>query len=179
MAKARTKAQENTVATFAATILKFEKNAEKTGWTYIVVPADIAEQINPGVKKIFRIKGRLDKVPIQQVAILPAGDGSFILPLNAALRKQLAKKEGGMIEAGIAADNSPAPLDTDLMECLADAPEAKEYFQLLTPGHQRYFSNWVSDAKTEATKAKRIALCIDALTKRWDFGQMIRANKKT
>lgn len=41
-------------------ILRFGNMGEKTGWTYIEVPADIAGQIMPGQRKSFRVKGRLD-----------------------------------------------------------------------------------------------------------------------
>ena len=36
---------------FITTILKFDKQGEKTGWTYIEIPADIAEQLKPNNKK--------------------------------------------------------------------------------------------------------------------------------
>ena len=32
------------------TILKFDNKGKKTGWTYIEIPADIAQQIKPGNK---------------------------------------------------------------------------------------------------------------------------------
>ena len=38
---------------YTTSLLKFDKQGEKTGWTYIVIPADIAQQINPGIKKSF------------------------------------------------------------------------------------------------------------------------------
>jgi len=61
---------------------------------------------------------------------------------------------------------------------LQDEPESLEYFNSLTKGHQNYFTNWINSAKTDPTKAKRIAATLDALNKKWDFGQMIRAMKK-
>jgi uncharacterized protein YdeI (YjbR/CyaY-like superfamily) len=64
------------------------------------------------------------------------------------------------------------------MECLQDEPEALNYFNSLNKGHQNYFTNWINSAKTDPTKAKRIAATINALNKKWDFGQMIRAMKK-
>jgi hypothetical protein len=42
---------------FTATLLKFDKQGEKTGWTYIEIPADLAQKLKPGNKKIFRVKG--------------------------------------------------------------------------------------------------------------------------
>ena len=45
--------------TFNTTIQKFGKQGEKTGWTYIVVPEKISKKLNPGVKKSYRVKGKL------------------------------------------------------------------------------------------------------------------------
>ena len=45
---------------FSAILLKFQEQGEKTGWTYIEVPARIAQQLKLGNKKSFRVKGYLD-----------------------------------------------------------------------------------------------------------------------
>ncbi len=45
------------------------------------------------MKQSFRVKGLLDNHPIAQTALLPAGDGAFILPINAAMRKGIGKKQ--------------------------------------------------------------------------------------
>ncbi|MCC7029539.1 MAG: DUF1905 domain-containing protein, partial [Chitinophagaceae bacterium] len=71
---------------FKAIIEKFGQQGEKTGWTYFLIPAEIAEKINKGVKKSYRVKGFLDETEISGVAILPMGEGDFIMPLNAELR---------------------------------------------------------------------------------------------
>ena len=48
--------------TFKATIKKFAKQGEKTGWTYIEVKAENAQILKPGNKRSFRVKGEIDKV---------------------------------------------------------------------------------------------------------------------
>ena len=37
---------------FSATLMKFGQMGEKTGWTYIIVPKELAEKLKPGNKKI-------------------------------------------------------------------------------------------------------------------------------
>ena len=73
---------------FTTTIHKFEKQGEKTGWTYIEIPADIAQQIKPGNKKSFRVKGKLDNYKIAGVSLLPMGGGSFIMAINGCHAKR-------------------------------------------------------------------------------------------
>ena len=41
---------------FTVTIHRFEKQGEKTGWTYIEIPSDIAQKLKPGNKKSFQGK---------------------------------------------------------------------------------------------------------------------------
>lgn len=163
---------------FTALIKKFNDQGEKTGWTYIEIPAAIAEKLKPGNKKSFRVKGSLDDYAFTGIAVLPMGDGSFILALNAAIRKKIRKQKGASLKVNIEADDNPVKLNADLMECLADEPESLSFFNQLTPGHRKYFSNWIDSAKTDATKTKRIAQTLTALSNHQHFGEMLRAMKR-
>lgn len=151
---------------------------EKTGWTYIEIPADIAQKLKPGNKKSFRVRGKLDSFVIEKTALLPMGEGKFILPLNAAIRKGTGKKEGGMLRVQMEEDKREYILNFDMLECLKDEPAAIRKFKSLPGSHQRYFSKWIESAKTEPTRTKRIAQTVNALAKGWGFAEMIRAGKK-
>lgn len=163
---------------FTAIIKKFDSQGEKTGWTYIDIPAKIAQKLNPDNKKSFRVKGKLDNYEYSMIALLPMGGGDFIMPLNAAMRKGIKKQKDATVQVKIEVDTNEIKPPDELMECLQDEPEALEYFNSLNKGHQNYFTNWINSAKTDPTKAKRIAATLNALNKKWDFGQMIRALKK-
>jgi hypothetical protein len=160
---------------FTTTIKKFNDKGEKTGWSYIEIPAAIAEKIKPNNKKTFRVKTILDNCEFAGLALLPMGDGNFILALNGLMRKKIKKQKGASLKVNIEADNNPVKLNAELMECLADEPEALSFFNKLTPGHRKYFSNWIDSAKTDATKAKRIAQTLTALSNHQHYGEMIRA----
>lgn len=162
---------------YTTIIKKFDKQGEKTGWTYIEVPADIADELMPGNKKSFRVKGKFDKHSIKGVALLPMGGGSFIIPLNGEMRKAIGKKHGAMLEVKLSVDKEPFQFSKELMECLNDEPAAFARFKKMPPSHQKYYSNWVESAKTEPTKAKRIAMTINAMIKQQDFGEMLREEK--
>jgi hypothetical protein len=163
---------------YTTTILRFEKMGEKTGWTYIVVPADIAEELKPGNRQSFRVKGKLDNFKIAAVALMPMGDGSFIMALNADIRKGIAKKPGAKLDVQLTADNNPDPVSSpEFIECLKDEPAAFEYFNSLPKGHRNYFMKWIESAKTEPTKAKRIAQAVTAMSRKQDYPTMIRSNR--
>jgi hypothetical protein len=163
---------------YTTTILKFEKMGEKTGWTYIVVPADIIEELKPGQRQSFRVKGKLDNLKIEAIALLPMGDGAFIMALNAEIRKGIAKKQGAKLDVQLTVDNNPDPISSpEFIECLKDEPEAFAYYNTLPKGHQNYFMKWIESAKTEPTKAKRIAQAVTAMSRKQDYGTMIRSNR--
>lgn len=109
---------------------------------------------------------------------MPMGGGSFILPFNAGMRKGTGKRKGAMLKVQLQAETTVKALNAELMDCLADEPKALSFFKTLTPGHQRYFSNWIESAKGEQTRAKRIAQSVTALEKSMGYGEMIRSHKK-
>ena len=125
---------------FTTRILKFGNKGKKTGWTYIEVPVDIAQKLKPGNKKSFRVKGKLDSYSFKQVALIPMGGGTFIIALNASLRKAIGKRHGAMLKVKLEIDDNPYKLNSDLVACLADEPKARVNFEKLPPSHQNYFS---------------------------------------
>jgi hypothetical protein len=163
---------------FTATIEQFSQQGEKTGWSYIKVPAALAQQLNPRDRKAFRVKGKLDDHAFATVNLVPMGGGDYILAVNRSMRTAIRKQKGAKVQVMLEYDTSePAP-PPELMECLLDEPEALARFNSITKAHQHYFTNWISGAKTDPTKAKRIAATINALVRGWDFGQMVRSMKK-
>jgi Domain of unknown function (DUF1905)/Bacteriocin-protection, YdeI or OmpD-Associated len=162
---------------FTATIKRFGSQGEKTGWTYFEVPPDLVQKLKPGNRKEFKVKGKLDAHPVKRVSLLPMGGGLFIFVLNASLRKAIGKKHGAMVKVQLTEDKSEFVFNKDFMDCLDDEPTAKEFFQKLTGSHQRYFSKWIDDAKTEPTKVKRITMAINALAKKWGYPEMLRASQ--
>lgn len=162
---------------FSAVIHQFGEQGEKTGWTHIIIPADIAQQLMPGNKKSFRVKGLLDDYKIEQVALLPMGGGDFVMALNATMRKGIKKKKGATVHVKLQVDTKEIKPPADFIECLKDEPKAFEFFYSLPKGHQNYFGKWIDSAKTEQTKTKRIAQAVNALSKKYGFSQMVRSLK--
>jgi hypothetical protein len=163
---------------FTTTIKQFGKQGEKTGWTYIEIPADLAQKLMPGNKKGFRVKGKLDNFPVKGIALIPMGGGNFILTLNAGLRRAIHKKKGAMLNVKLQVDPEGYKLNKDFIACLKDDPPAQKFFDTLSGSHRNYFSKWIDSAKTEPTKIKRIAMAVNALSKKWGYPEMLRNSKK-
>ena len=168
---------------FTALLQRFGQKGEKTGWTYIAIPNDVSDALKPGQKTSFRVKGTLDAFAIKQVALMPMGKSgdtgsAFILVVNADMRRGIRKEAGASLQVGLELETDPVPLSADLMACLADEPAALDFFNTLAKGHQIYFSNWIEEAKTTATKTKRLTQTVMGLSMGMGYGEMIRYFKK-
>ncbi|MFM7859739.1 MAG: DUF1905 domain-containing protein, partial [Flammeovirgaceae bacterium] len=100
--------------TFTTPLQKFDKQGEKTGWTYLAISAAQAKKLKPNTKVSFRVKGTIDNHRIKQVALLPMGDGNFIMPINNALRKLVGKHQGEKVKVSLAADDAPFAFNAEL-----------------------------------------------------------------
>ncbi len=159
-------------------ILQFGENGDKTGWMYIIIPAELAQQLKPNNKKTFRVKGKLDAFAIAGVSLLPMGEGDFMMPFNATMRKGTKKGRGATVSVHLQVDTKELQPPPELMECMEDEPRALAKFNSLNKSHQNYFTKWINDAKTEETKTKRIGQAVNALAKGFHYGEMLRELKK-
>jgi len=164
---------------FTTIILKFGDQGEKTGWRYIDIPTDIAQQLKPDYKKSFRVRGMLDGFAVRGMALMPMGDGNFIMALKADVRKAIHKNEGAMLHVVLEEDTDfKIGIPDDLQECLDEDSEALAFFMSLAQSHRDYFVKWIESAKTEPTRIKRVVSTVNAMAQRMDYGQMIRSLKK-
>ncbi len=159
-----------------AEIERFETNGEKTGWSYVFIPNAIADQIKPGERRSIRVKGTIDQVEISGIGLMPMGQGDFIMALNKELRKKLRKEAGAKVELNLSFDaDFKIEMPDDLEICLADEEVLLKQFLSMPKSHQNYFINWLNTAKTEVTRTKRLVMIVNAMAKKYDFGQMVRA----
>ena len=163
---------------FEAEIERFSKMGEKTGWTYVFVPKAVAQQIKADCKKSYRVKGKLDQVNVSGMALVPMGEGDFIIALKTSLRKELKKEEGAVLHLELEEDlDFKIEMPDDLELCLSDDPQLLETFLKLPKSHQNYYINWLNTAKTEVTRTKRLTQIILAMDQKMTFPEMMRANK--
>ena len=164
--------------TYHTMIKKFSEMGEKTGWTYLDIPAHVAQGLKAGCKVSFRVKGRIDDVAINGVALLPMGEGDFIMALKKELIKKIGKRKGAMVELELEEDKDfKIEMPEDLELCLADAENATDHFYKLPKSHQNYYIKWINEAKTEATRVKRLSQTVYAMQLGMNYGEMMRYNK--
>jgi hypothetical protein len=162
---------------FSAVLQRFDKQGEKTGWTFIAVPGKTAEKIKPGTRRSYKVRGKIDSHHVKGLSMMPVGGGDFIIPINAAIRKAIKKQKGANVGLELEEDTAEYKINKELLACMEDEPLALEHFNSLLPSHQRYYSKWIETAKTDPTRTKRIAMTVNAMLLKIDFGEMLRMER--
>lgn len=162
---------------FPAIVRRFADYGDKTGWYYLEIPADVAQELHPASRKAFRVKGMLDSHAVAQVTLLPGGEGAYIMPFNASMRKGTGKGEGAQVSVRLEADTSEIGLPEELAAGLAVDDAALDFFEALPKSHQRYWIKWVDAVKGAATRENRAARATAALAKGQGFAEMFHEEK--
>lgn len=83
------------------------------------------------------------------------------------LRKAMALIDAGVTTPGVrktlAAKPPPKP-SAELVAALQKHPAAKKTFDAFSPSHRREYVDWISEAKREETRTKRLAQAIEWLS---------------
>jgi hypothetical protein len=91
--------------------------------------------------------------------------GQYLVPMASEHRKAAGVAGGETHDVTLALDPSPrdTPVPDDLAEALA-AAGVREKFAALAPSHRKEHVRSVTDAKSEATRQRRIEKVVEALS---------------
>lgn len=141
-----------------------EKFPGKGGWTYARIPEILQDkQAHFGW---VRVRGSIDGYPIQGYNLMPMGNGQLFMPVKAAIRKQIGKKEGDWVRIVLYSDKLPTELPEELKLILIDEPELYQAFLTQSDAEQKAHIEWIYSAKNEDTKVERIAQLLQRLEQR-------------
>jgi hypothetical protein len=128
----------------------------------------IAKQDGPIIKGTFTLlkypgKGGWTYALLKGKHLMPVKTGGLFLPMSAAIRKKIGKQAGDKVSIELFPDSDEIIIPPALELCLSDDPSIKRKFFALTAGQQRMFVNWISQARTQETQARRIAVTLDKI----------------
>ena len=132
--------------------------------TIVPIPFDVEKTF--GTKNRVDVKGTLDGLPIQRT-LLPAGDGTHYLMLNAAMRKAICKGEGDEVFVEIEPDATYKIVempDYFLFE-LEENKVAKTEFERTSPSNKRWMQQFLTEGKSMETKANRVLKVLEMLVR--------------
>ena len=81
--------------------------------------------------------------------------------LKAWIREAVALNDQGVPLKKTAATRKEIPVPDDLLQALAQNPAAQRTFEAFTPGCKREYLEWITEAKTAATRNKRMMQAIE------------------
>lgn len=141
---------------FRTTLLAHGKTA-----TGIQVPPEIVEAMGAGKKPPVRVTINGHSY---QSTVAPRDGGRFLVGVSAVNREAAGVAAGDEIDVEIEHDAAPRTIEvpTDLRAALDEAGLG-ERFDALAYSHRKQHVLAVEDAKTEATRQRRIAKAVEML----------------
>jgi hypothetical protein len=102
-----------------------------------------------------------------QCALLPRGDGTFLISVNKKIRDQFHLKSGSQLHISLQKDHSEygLPMPEELAEVLAQDKEGSELLHALTPGKIRTLLYIVGNVKSSEKRISRAFAIIEHLKK--------------
>lgn len=138
------------------------KTEGKGAWTFVEIPEIPMSKTPFGMLKV---KGKIDDYVFSNTHLMPMGNGHVGLTVRAEIRKKIKKQAGDIVHITIYEDKTSLIIPQELLLCLEYEDGVLEKFGVYTNGQKKAFVNWINSAKTEQTKADRIAKTITMIQK--------------
>ncbi|WP_143306556.1 YdeI/OmpD-associated family protein [Chitinophaga vietnamensis] len=140
-----------------------ERFEGKGGWTYISLPEVPKDMRNHfGWRKVY---GSIDSYELAPCSLMPFKKGVLMLPVKAAIRKQIGKQAGDRVRLVLypAGQATADVLPDDFMECLRDEPAALRAFEAMPKAEQEKCMQWLMEINVTDARIQRMADAINHL----------------
>lgn len=119
------------------------------------VPSDIVDALGAGKRPpvVVTMNGQSYR---SSIAVM---GGKYMVGVSSANRELTGTAAGDTVEVGLEVDTQPRVMEVpdDLAAALEAEPEAKAFYGTLNYSTQRRYVEPIGEAKTEETRARRIA----------------------
>lgn len=135
--------------------------AAAQGGAFVTVPFDVEAVFG---KKRVKVMATFDGVPYRG-SLVRMGSPDHILIVRKDIRNQIRKAPGDTVHITLAEDTQPRHVEVppDLQTALAGHPEEAAFFARLSYTHQKEYVTWITEAKRETTRERRIQRTIAML----------------
>lgn len=137
------------------------KRIEDKDGAYIEIPFDVEEVY--GAKRV-KVKATFDGIEYRG-SIVKMGLPCYIIGITKAIRKELAKEPGDMIEVTVEKDEEERiiELPEDFKERIESDNNIKGFWNSLSFSMKKKYVIWLTSAKKEETRKKRLEEAIEKL----------------
>ena len=137
--------------------------AGRGGGAYVVFPYDAEKEFGTNGK--VPVNATIDGVP-EKGALFRMGTPHHMLGVPKAIRDQLEKQPGDTVAIVLSRDDQPREVAVPA-ELTARMKKAGvlPFFEGLSFTHRKEYSRWISEAKKDETRARRLDKAIELLKK--------------
>jgi hypothetical protein len=144
--------------TFSATI----QNAGGGG-AFVEVPFDVEEAF--GAKRP-KVKALIEGISYRGI-LTRMGTERHLLIILKEIREKIGKTFGDEVEITVELDTEPRVVEIppELADAFEKEKDAAEYFNSLSYSHQKEYVGYITEAKKEETRVRRVVQTIETLKK--------------
>lgn len=130
---------------------------------YIEFPYSVEEEF--GTRGRVKVQAEFDGHTYRG-SLAPMGIGSHLLGLTQSVRKLIGKNPGDRVQVVLYKDEEERTVDipTDLQKMLEGHPDAKAFFDSLSYTHRKEYVQWITGAKKEETRKRRLQKTVEMLS---------------
>jgi hypothetical protein len=127
----------------------------------VEVPFDVEEAFG---SKRPKVKAMIEGVPYRGLLTRMGGPNPILIILK-EIREQIGKTFGDEIEVSVELDTEErlVEIPNDLSKELKKNKEVKAFFDKLSYSHKREYVTWITEAKKEETRQRRVLKTIEML----------------
>ncbi len=131
------------------------------GGAYVLFPYDVQQEF--GTKGKIPIKATFDGVPYAG-SLIKYGNPRHMLPILKAIREQIGKGPGDTVEVALWKDDAPRTLEVpSQFEEAMRKGGVTQLFDRLSYTHRKEYCRWITEAKKEETRLRRLEKAIEML----------------
>ncbi|MBW8326611.1 MAG: YdeI/OmpD-associated family protein [Prolixibacteraceae bacterium] len=130
---------------------------------YVEFPFSVEDVF--GTRGMVKVKAQFDGKAEYRGIMSNMGTGCHILILTQEVRRKLGKSFGDSVLVDVEHDleKREVLIPEDVQNLLAEYPEAQAFFEKLSYTNRKEYINWITSAKREETRAKRMVEFIEKL----------------
>jgi Bacteriocin-protection, YdeI or OmpD-Associated/Domain of unknown function (DUF1905) len=131
------------------------------GGAYVLFPYDVEKEL--GTKGKIAVKATFDGVPYRG-SLIKYGQPQHILPILKAIREEIRKGLGDTIDVELWKDEEARTIAVppEFEEAMR-GNGVDEFFEALSYTHRKEYCRWVTEAKKEETRQRRLGKAIEML----------------
>lgn len=143
---------------------KAKIEAARGGGTFVFFPHDVEKEF--GTKGRVPVQAKFDGVAYRG-SLMKYGHPQHMLGLPKEIREQIAKGPGDTVEVELWKDEEERKVEVpaQLLSAIRKA-KLNDFFDGLSYTHQREYCRWITEAKKEETRARRIEQAIEMMKKK-------------